>query len=1066
MSDRHILYRIRAAIQNAFVAVSREVEVSNDSLTGTLADSGSVQTAIQRIDNTGLGASTREITGSFAATFFEGSENTNTWYGGRQTVSISVRPTANGQYTFTMPDAGDMTSVFNDLAARGLGETYTLTIEYAGGNTGFLTRNRLTINNASVSNGFAQGTFPTVLAQGQSATFRLIRVGGVARSWERLGIQQSVNPAPTFGEFVFVNTRWNNNDNSLLPSGSDVLKGYAFPVIGSNPNDGTLRQGLLDAGVTDRTIHDGDFVVWTADTFTSWINNNGADWFVLPRNQLDQITREQANFLAQATEIDNRVDIGFVQQMTVDALVWISDNPLAEAPFLTPSTDTNNPRAGDNYPYIGGRENRNGMQLFQFSANRFNSYLTIGITPSFITAHPESTIDIVTYDVNGDIIDRLNLDADFTVRTDGDFTNATVRHYTRNTTYNYSSLSMVAVVLTQVQEHFTLNPNTVNTTPNVRDISESQLDAAVRTKLNQTPSSVGIQQSIPPELLKEVTVTHRFPSSDVRFVSASATDTYPQGFDAFNAVSVDNPRWQATDVVLFIAVPEPDTYSLMNATADTVIALDSSEATVEVIQSFTHEGVSYFVYRVTSIVSGNRYEVERVTREQQLNIINRIDTLSEQVGELEAEQHDIPNDVRNILENNVTVTEESSPNLVPNAFNTGLGTGSTQKVWQEATPNNAASGLLNSNPFAVTGGTDRARQKLVYIGENHEYGNAVLVSSFDGTSNNRDLVRYLNGNLNARVFVPAVPASTITSTVYPAPSNLVSGSGIWQNIPALTFVNGVPVPEADELFFTRNIPTSSTVLTIDYRGHANGNIFGAGQATLSGVGGSTDVLTNVTINDGSETATIEILYRASTRDIRVSVTERVSAGLPTINDVQVILSYAESRTVPATNAATRDVLLEQGVQSSRSTVLAFKPSAAGTLIIVSDDREIDTNFAYTNLFGSTEAGNLTVFAEDAIFYDYQDITPIYSTVQLLENHSTEPNNGLFDTDYTEATAVELGTQLRSRDDLGNVVTNGLILELTSAERNAITDNSPRIVYDTTQQRYYGRRGGSWVSLHN
>ena len=57
---------------------------------------------------------------------------------------------------------------------------------------------------------------------------------------------------------------------------------------------------------------------------------------------------------------------------------------------------------------------------------------------------------------------------------------------------------------------------------------------------------------------------------------------------------------------------------------------------------------------------------------------------------------------------------------------------------------------------------------------------------------------YLDGEFRAKVFVPAVPAGSTTTTSYPAPPTLVSGAGIWQTIEALTFQNGIPVPESDE----------------------------------------------------------------------------------------------------------------------------------------------------------------------------------------------------------------------------------------------------------------------------
>lgn len=1021
----------KAFIGDEGLVDAADVDVSNTTLTGLLGNVGKAQSAFDRIDATGLGAQVREITGSFFSTYSEGSQNTNTWYGGRQTVNIRVNPSANGQYTFRMPASDDMNSVFNDLAARGLGEVFTITLEYSGGNTGLVNRNRLTVTNANVSNGFPQGTFPTVLAQGQSATFRIDRVGGITGSWERLGIQQAVNPVPTFGEFVFQTAGWNNADGSSLPSGANVLKGYAFPVLGSNPNDGTLRQGLLDSGVDDRIIYDGDYVVWTADSFTSW--TDGDSWFVLPRNQLEMVSREEGNFLAQVTEIDNRVDIGFVDSLTNDALVWLSENPLAEAPFLDPSTDTNNPRSGDNYPYVGGREDKNAEGQFTLGYNRFNNYITIGITPSFFTGHDAKDVEVRVRDSDGGVIDSFNLDSDFTIKDDATFTNNTVRHYIRNTSINYPFLATIEIVLTQVQRHFRLNPQSVDVTQNVNNIQQSQLSDEVRDLLNQTPASVNIPDPIDPALTATVTLTLNSPASDARFLSASATAPYPTQLSDFDQVAVDNPRYQATDVILFVAVPEPANYALMNTTTDSVVALDSSEPSVEVIESLFDSGLTWFVYRVTGITSGNRFEVERVTTEQKLAIINRIDNLEANVRRIDAEQSAIPNDVRSVLEHNVTVTEETSPNKVASAFNNGLGTGGTQKVFFEASANAPSGGSLASNAFSVTDALPRAKRKLLYVGSDHNYANAVLVHAFDGASATNDLITYQDGQLFAKVFVPAQPASTTTVTTYPAPSARVSGSGIWQTIETLTFSNGVPVPLADELFFTRNLPTSNVTLNISYRGHANGNIFGAGSATLN-VQPGIESSTTFNISDGSETATVEVRH-LSNNQIRVSVTERVGAGLPTINDVQVILSFDETRTIPATNNSRRDVLLQSGIVSGQPNVIAFKPSDTDTLIAVSSDREIDTNFTYSTLFGAGLAGHLTVFAEDAEFFDFQNINPTNTTVQTLDDNANNPNYGLFDTNYTHETLVSLDTALEVDNSQGDKVKVGEELVLVASDNS-------------------------------
>ncbi|CAL9957757.1 hypothetical protein VPH219E481_0029 [Vibrio phage 219E48-1] len=1063
---------IIAKLQKAFVGNDGlvdavDTDVNNGNLTGLLSNAGEVQESLERIDSTGLGAQFREIDGSFIANYSDGSENTNTWYGGHQTVGIRVAPTANGQYTFTMPDFGDMTSVFDDLLSRGLGETYTLTLEYTGGNTGFVNRNRLTIQNASVSNGFVQGTFPTVLSQGQSATFRLERSG----QWERLNIQQAVNPVPTFGEFVFQNTGWNNSDGSFLPPASAVLKGYAFPVIGSNPNDGTLRQGLLDSGVSDRTIYDGDFVVWTADAFSAWTNSD--DWFVLPRNQLELLSRQEANFLAQVSEVDNRVDIGLVQFMANNALVWLSENVLAEAPFLNPSSDPNNPRSGDDYAYIGGQENRNAQNLFQFGQNRFGSFITVGITPSFLVGNSASDIFVRVRDSDtGEILDSFNLADDFVLVDDATFTNSTVTHFQRSTSINYPFLAVIEIVLTQVQEHFTLNPNSVNVVGNIPQdsLTEDKLSTEVRNKLNATqPDDTNRFEEIEARLSPYIDLTINTPDAFARFMDAAPTDAYPSDLTGFNSVSADNPRYTGNNTVLFIATPEPGNFALLNVTSDTIVALAQGQPNVEIIESLSVSGTTYFVYRVSGLTSGHVYEVDRTTSERVLAWPNDIDNLQDDVDRIDAQlEHavfDLPDAVVQVLEHEVSVTEEDTPTIVATDYNTGLGNTSAQTVFYETSPNTPSGGAQTSKPINETTG-DRSRRKLVYIPAGTTYNNQVYLWAYDG-STQTDLIRYQDGAFNAKVFVAAKSAGSSTETLYPAPSNRVSGSGVWISIPALTFTNGVPVPLADEAFFTRNVPSSSVALNIQYRGHANGNLFGASSATLAGVGGSSDVSTTFTLNDGNESATVEVLWRASQRDIRVSVTERVGSGLPTINDVQVILSYDETRTIPATAATTRDVQIE--FEHPGGQVFAVKPSATGTLILVGDRAEIDTGYLYTDLFAAGETGHLSVAVEAATFLDYEDFEPIATTVTDLENHATLPQFGLFTTQYTHETIVDLATQLTVRDNQGNVIPVGVAQSVTSGERTAMTTANTQvgtIVLDTSQNRFYGLRNGGWIQFHN
>ncbi len=1011
LSAAEVDSRIAAGVGSPTAA---NVSVSDDNLTGVVTGSGNVQVALDRLDNTGIGAAPRTFTGSFFPSY-GALGNQGTWYGGRQTVHlVGARGQANGNYTFELPDPTELGLMFDDMVTRGIGEVYTLTVEYQGGSSSSIVRNSMTIRAPSVSVGFNRNEIPVTIAQGSAVSFRIERIGGIIQSWERLGITQSSDPVATLGEVVLQTTGWNNADNSFLPQGGMVLKGYAFPVIGSNPNDGTLRQGFLDSGVSDRVIYDGDYVVWTAESFTAW--TNGDDWFVLNRDSLQRLSREQSNFLSQTGEFDNTVEVAPVNALGSEGVVWISENPLATAPFLTPSTDPSNPRVGDDYRYIGGRENRDGSGLnFQFSQNRFNSYLTVGVTPSFITAHGADNIRVRIRDQETrTILDDFSLADDFTFRDDSDFTNATYRHYTRSSTVNYPFLATIEVVLTQVQEHFRLNPNTVDVTQNVSNIQELQLSSDIQDKLNRAlpPPNTdfsSIEERISP--YKNVTIST--PASDALFLSGSPGGAFPSDLSSFSQVSADNPRFTTSNTVLFVAVPEPGAFTLRNNNTDAIVALDNSEADVSVIESITRDGTTFFVYHVVNIISGNRYEVERTQTSQVVAWPDDINNLQGDISRIDAElKHALINlddAVVQVFENEVGVTEQTDATVVATDYNKTLAGSSntTQTVFYEPTPNAISGGLLNSKPFSDLIG-DQVDRKLVYLPTGTTYTNQAYLIAFDGTTG-RDLIRYENGVFNARVRVPASPAGSSTETIYPAPPTQVSGNGIWITVPALTFQNGRPVPEADEVFFTRNIPTSPTTLNIQYRGHANGNVFGSSSTTLAGVGGSSDALTTFLLDDGGEQAIVEVLYRASQRDIRVSVTETVRTGLPTINDIQVILSWDETRIIPATNASTRNVPIEN--EHSGGQVFAIKPSASDTLILVGDRTEIDTGFAYTTLFGAGRTGHLILVTDSGAFFNYEDFDPISTTVASLQNHETLPQFGLFTTEYTEETTLDIDVSL-------------------------------------------------------
>jgi len=569
-------------------------------------------------------------------------------------------------------------------------------------------------------------------------------------------------------------------------------------------------------------------------------------------------------------------------------------------------------------------------------------------------------------------------------------------------------------------------------------LAESRVDAKIGSLAEDIDNDGASLQSIQQRISPYKEVTQVFPDSEALFLDSTGSDTFPAALTDLTQVSVDNPRFTGGDIALYVATVAGASYTLNNITQDTSTPLQDSEVTVDLGESLTDGTNTYFVYRVTGLISGDVYEVDRITSERVVAWPDDINNLEDDISRIDAElEHGIlnlPDAIVHVLENQVEVTEETTPTIIATDYNKQLAGSSntSQTVFYEPSPNTPGSGVTTSKPISDLSG-DQVRRKLLYFPAGTTYTNSTYLSAFDGATS-RDLIEYVNGVFNAKVFVPAIPSGSTVDTIYPAQPTRVSGAGIWQTVPTLTTQSGFPVPEADEVFFTRNIPTSTTTLNIAYRGHSNGNIFGTSSTTLTGVGGGSEVSTTFTLDDGGEIATVEVLWRASSREIRVSVTESVRTGLPTIDDIQVILSFSQTRVVPSTPATVRKVPLE--FEHPQGQVFAIKPSTTDTLVLVGDRTEVDTGYAYTTLFGGSEGGHLVATGEGNTFLNYKDFDPISSTITDLENHATLPQFGLFSTKYTHSTIVDLDTQLTVRNSQGDVVNvgEGTILVATDNSR--------------------------------
>jgi len=890
-----------------------------------------------------------------------------------------------------------------------------------------------------------------ILASGESypIVFEFTHLGGSAVFQDRnivrfflggnelqriLRDQVAIVTKPAVGEDYEFQTGGFDPNNSILPNGVFNLKRDTpinnISAIAAELSGLTIVAGdafLVETGGSwsGFTIPDGSVLVALVNNPSTADSVTNDDWLLLDN---PRVNAKSAALLANFDQ--DGIVFNASRNITIDPSNVLTFSAMATgAPLARQiggnTTGFNRQIRYDNVPLrfsdlVGGR-----LQLnIQFDLTR-----TQGFPPEWISMeilYPDGTSFVFPLDgapINGQFSATIDIP-------NNDYSGAIGQDASVRLNYNFRGVLWVGSYT--IASVFNTSTGRIHDAVNqVATSAAAPIEMRLNSRIDRLASGLDEEDSAIQSISRRASPLRidgiQSPYGGARFLDSTGSDAFPSDVGVMSQVSDANPRFTVSGTAVFIAAEPGSSYALLNITQNSATPLDNSHPDVTLGESVTFQDQVYFVYRVTGLTASDVIEVMSVTSVEVVAWAEDIEGLQGDIARIDAElEHaalNLPDEVVHVLDNEVSVTEESSANINPTDFNTGLGDTAAQTVFYEANANSPSGGTLNSRPINATSG-GRARRKIAYLPAETTYGNAAYLVAFDGTTG-RDLVRYANGVFNAQVFVPANPGGSVTDTVYPAPPNLVAGPGIWQNVPTLTFVNGVPVPEADELFFTRDLPQSATALTIQYRGHANGNLFGQGTATLVGAGGPNEVATTFTLDDGSETATVEVRYypnRQGRKEIRVSVTERVNVGLPTINDIEVILSYTEARTVPATPATVREVPIEN--RRDGAQVFAVRPSSTGTLIIVGDRVEVDTNYPYTTLFGASEAGHLILTTTSGVFLDYQDFDPIPSTVASLEDRAELPQYGLFTTAYTRETLLNIGVTIRPDGiNVGNIPTS-------------------------------------------
>ncbi len=560
---------------------------------------------------------------------------------------------------------------------------------------------------------------------------------------------------------------------------------------------------------------------------------------------------------------------------------------------------------------------------------------------------------------------------------------------------------------------------------------QSQIDSITGELGSDEASFSAIQDRISP-YRNNVSLS---PDTNVRYLDSTGSDNFPT-ISAMTAVNPLNTQYTMGTTSVFIAVAVGAEQAVMNGGTQTLLtsANAQTDPNLELGESASFEGRTYFVYRLSNQAVNDVIQTFDLTFVQVVAWQDDINTLDADIDRIEAElKHaalNLSDPLIDVLDNNVDVTEESTPTILPTDYNKSFSTNDTQTVFFEGSPKTPSGGTHASDVISVSS------SKLVVIPDAHTYTNGVLLQADDG-STTTDLISFVDGDLVANVFVPLIPSGSKTVTVHPLPATQVQHD--WYSIPLHTPDLRA---EADELFFTRDVPVAATTLNFAYRYDANGG-HGATQTlnlVIANIAVNASSSASLSLPDG-ESIEVTFDWLAAQRQIRVTGTPLASNPNFFIFDMEVGVTYTETRTTPAVPATTRPVIIGFQRETGQDAVIATKVSSGGDLILVGDTNEVDTNYLMTDLFGAGLTGNLIVSTEIGTYLNYTQFSPSAQTVTSLENHATLPQFGLFTTEYTSSTVVTFDTQLHAFDSAGNAVVLGqelILIDTGDGDRYQIT----------------------------
>lgn len=297
--------------------------------------------------------------------------------------------------------------------------------------------------------------------------------------------------------------------SSILPAGVFQInsRGVTLPVnvngdhfVGGltlyTPNQGdafvVTGSGISEESTFGRAIFTGDVIVAKQDSPSLLLDENNDDWLIIRDAQHSEITLTELRFLAQITEADTFTFGRLETRSDVTAArVWLASDTLDHAPFITPSTDTDNPQASNGATYVGGDENVGSDNDFEFNQNRHANEVYLDIDGSFDVSENINDIFVQVKNSNGDVVNTFSLANQFRAIT---LTGSTDTYYVLNTfsqvddnfsTINYVAGQTIEVLLRETNRSFNLD-DSINVLSAVQDgtIDIAKLSTTVQSLLN------------------------------------------------------------------------------------------------------------------------------------------------------------------------------------------------------------------------------------------------------------------------------------------------------------------------------------------------------------------------------------------------------------------------------------------------------------------------------------------------------------------------------------------------------------------------------------------------------